>query len=179
MSHSLSLLPSSLWPKSGSHALHREKAPLSLAENRIQNFREILGMGRPLVEGMVTHSSILAWRIPRMEEPARLQSMGIQRVGYDWVINTHVYAHAHTRMSAHREKTPRGHSKKGLFASQGERPHRRLTLRSPWSWTSSLQTWEKINFCCLKPPVHGTLLWQHWQTNTITLGGMVIFQLWE
>ena len=34
----------------------------------------------PLEEGMVTHSSILAWRIPWTEEPGRLQSMGSQRV---------------------------------------------------------------------------------------------------
>ena len=33
---------------------------------------------------MATHSSILAWRIPRREEPGRLQSMGSQRVGHDW-----------------------------------------------------------------------------------------------
>ena len=33
---------------------------------------------------MATHSSILAWRIPWMEEPGGLQSMGSQRVGYDW-----------------------------------------------------------------------------------------------
>ena len=32
---------------------------------------------------MATHSSILAWKIPWMEEPGRLQSMGSQRVGYD------------------------------------------------------------------------------------------------
>ena len=36
-----------------------------------------------LEKEMVTHSSILAWRIPRMEEPGRLQSMGWQRVGHD------------------------------------------------------------------------------------------------
>ena len=34
-------------------------------------------------EEMVTHSRILAWRIPWMEEPGRLQSMGSQRVGHD------------------------------------------------------------------------------------------------
>ena len=34
---------------------------------------------------MVTHSSILAWRIPWMEKPGRLQSTGSQRVGHDWV----------------------------------------------------------------------------------------------
>ena len=32
---------------------------------------------------MAPHSSILAWKIPRMEEPGRLQSMGLQRVGHD------------------------------------------------------------------------------------------------
>ena len=43
----------------------------------------ILTSGRTLGEGMVTHSSILAWRIPWTEEPGRLQFMGLQRVGYD------------------------------------------------------------------------------------------------
>ena len=33
---------------------------------------------------MVTHASILAWRIPGTEEPGRLQSMGLQRVRQDW-----------------------------------------------------------------------------------------------
>ena len=42
-----------------------------------------LGEEDPLEKGMATHSSILAWRIPRMEEPGRLQSMGSQRVGFD------------------------------------------------------------------------------------------------
>ena len=37
----------------------------------------------PLEEGMTTHSSILAWRIPWTEEPGGLQSMGSQRVGHD------------------------------------------------------------------------------------------------
>ena len=38
----------------------------------------------PLEKEMATHSSTLAWKIPRMEEPGRLQSMGSQRVGHDW-----------------------------------------------------------------------------------------------
>ena len=37
---------------------------------------------------MAIHSSILAWRIPRIEEPGRLQSMGSQRVGHDWATFT-------------------------------------------------------------------------------------------
>ena len=41
-----------------------------------------LGQEDPLEKGMATHSSILAWRIPRTEEPGGLQSMGSQRVGH-------------------------------------------------------------------------------------------------
>ena len=44
-----------------------------------------LGWRDPLEEGMATHSSILAWRIPWTEEPGRLQSMGSQRAGHDSV----------------------------------------------------------------------------------------------
>ena len=42
-----------------------------------------LGREDPLEEGMATHSSVLAWRIPWTEEPGGLQSMGLQRVGHD------------------------------------------------------------------------------------------------
>ena len=37
----------------------------------------------PVEEGKATHSSILAWRIPRIEEPGKLQSIGLQRVGHN------------------------------------------------------------------------------------------------
>ena len=42
-----------------------------------------LGGEDSLEEGMAPHSSILAWRIPRTEEPGRLQSMGSQRVRHN------------------------------------------------------------------------------------------------
>ena len=42
-----------------------------------------LGREDPLEKGMATHPSILAWRVPRTEEPGRLPSMGSQRVGHD------------------------------------------------------------------------------------------------
>ena len=42
-----------------------------------------LGWEDPLEKETATHSSIVAWRIPWMEEPGRLQSMGSQRVGHD------------------------------------------------------------------------------------------------
>ena len=48
-----------------------------------------LGWKDPLEKEMATHSSIFAWKIPRTEEPGRLQSMGLQRVGHDGVSSLH------------------------------------------------------------------------------------------
>ena len=42
-----------------------------------------LGQEDPLEKGMATHSNILAWKIPWIEEPGRLQPMGSQRVGHN------------------------------------------------------------------------------------------------
>ena len=42
-----------------------------------------LGWEDPLKEGMATHCSIFAWRIPQTEEPGGLQSMGSRRVGHN------------------------------------------------------------------------------------------------
>ena len=47
-----------------------------------------LGWEDALQKGMATHSNISAWRIPRTEEPGRLQSMGSQRVRNDWATFT-------------------------------------------------------------------------------------------
>jgi len=51
------------------------KNPLAMQETQVWS----LGQEDPLKKGMATHSSILSWRIPRTEEPGRLQSMGLQR----------------------------------------------------------------------------------------------------
>ena len=53
----------------------------------------------PLEKGRATHTSILAWRISRTEEPGGLQSMGLQRVRHDWVTkhrHRHTHTHTHT-----------------------------------------------------------------------------------
>ena len=42
-----------------------------------------LGREYPLEKEMAIHSSTIAWKIPRTEEPDRVQSMGSQRVGHD------------------------------------------------------------------------------------------------
>ena len=46
-----------------------------------------------LEEGRATYSSILAWRIPRTEEPGGLQSMGSQSIGHDWWYLASTHAH--------------------------------------------------------------------------------------
>ena len=59
---------------------------------RLSTMRETqvwsLGWEDSLEKEMATPSSILAWEIPWTEEPGRLQSMGSQRTGHDWVSNT-------------------------------------------------------------------------------------------
>ena len=51
----------------------------AMSETRVLS----LGQEDPLEKGMATHSSILAWRIPSIEKPCGLRSMGSQRVGHD------------------------------------------------------------------------------------------------
>ena len=63
-------------------------------ENTMQETQvRSLGWEDPLEKEMATHSSILAWKIPRMEEHGRLQSMGWQRVGHDWATLPHFTSH--------------------------------------------------------------------------------------
>ena len=51
----------------------------------------ILGLGRSLKNEMATHSSILARKIPWMEKPGRLQSMGPQRVRCNWMTSLSLF----------------------------------------------------------------------------------------
>ena len=56
----------------------------------VKNLPVIQDLGReaPLEKRMATHSSIVAWRIPRTEKSGGLQSMGLQRIRHDYVTNT-------------------------------------------------------------------------------------------
>ena len=51
-----------------------------------------LGREDPLEEGMATHPSILAWRIPWTEEPGELWSVGSQRIRHDWSDLAHTHS---------------------------------------------------------------------------------------
>ena len=55
------------------------KASAFMQETRVRS----LGWEDPLEKEMAIHSSSIAWKIPWTEEPCRLQSMGLQRVGHD------------------------------------------------------------------------------------------------
>ena len=57
----------------------------AMQETQVQS----LGREDPLEKEMATHSSTLAWKIPWIEKPCRLQSMGSQRVGHDWATSLH------------------------------------------------------------------------------------------
>ena len=73
--------------KTCAHVSSLVASPVAQTAKRLPVMRETwvqsLGGEDPLEKEMVTHSSSLAWEIPRIEEPGRLQSMGSQRVGHD------------------------------------------------------------------------------------------------
>ena len=62
-----------------SQVAQRVKRLLAMQETWVQS----LGWEDPLEKEMAPHSRILAWRIPWMEQPGRLQSTGSQTVGHD------------------------------------------------------------------------------------------------
>ena len=53
-----------------------------------------LGWEDPLEEEMATYSSVLAWRIPRTQEPGRLQSLGCKESDTTWRLNSFSFIHS-------------------------------------------------------------------------------------
>ena len=64
-------------------SLYKFKRRLKQLPEMRETWVRSLSREDPLEKEMAAHSSILAWRIPWMEEPSRLQSMGSQRVRHD------------------------------------------------------------------------------------------------
>ena len=79
-------LAESIWHPVASLVAQRLKRLPPMRESRVWS----LGWEDPLEKEMAAHSSTPAWRIPWTEEPGRLQSTGLQRVGHDWVTSLHV-----------------------------------------------------------------------------------------
>ena len=82
--------PESIQPWYNEHILHLHNTWTSLVARTVKRLPTMLEtgvqtLGREdlLEKEMATHSSTLAWKIPWMEEPGRLQSMGLQRVGHN------------------------------------------------------------------------------------------------
>ena len=76
------------WPKDWSFSFSISPSLVAQTVKRLPTMRETwvqsLGWEDLLEKEMATHCSILAWKIPWMEEPGRLQSMGSQRVKHHW-----------------------------------------------------------------------------------------------
>ena len=106
-------------------------------ETRVQS----LGWEDLLEKEMATHSSIPAWRIPWMEEPDRLQSMGSQRVGHDWVTSLSLSYKRDLQRAlyssfCHVRTLPEVGNLEEVF-------HKNPGMLAPWSWTSSFQNHER------------------------------------
>ena len=83
----------------------RVKRLPAMRETRVQS----LDWEDPLEKEMATHFSILTWKIPWIERPGRLQSMGSQRVGHDWATSLalkskNIPPHHHHRRPAKQAK---------------------------------------------------------------------------
>ena len=59
--------------------------------------RNVMHLTEAVEKAMATHSSTLAWKIPWMEEPGRLQSMRWLRVGHDWMTSLSLFTFLHWR----------------------------------------------------------------------------------
>ena len=122
-----------------------------------------LGWKGRLENGMATHSSILAWRIPWAEEPGGIQSMQLQRARHDWATNPTV---------KRRESLSalQGLSRKMASCRRGRGSHQNLAILAPWSQAlQAPELWE-IDFYCLTHPIHGIFFFLiiDW-TETLTL----------
>ena len=119
----------------------------------------VLYMGKSLEEkAMAPHSSTLAWKIPWMEEPGRLQSMGSWRVGHDWTTSLSLFTfHFHAlekEMTTHSSvlawRIP-GTGKPGGLPSMGS--HR---VGHVWSDLAAIAACilESKIFCYVSPSLH-------------------------
>ena len=128
-----------------------------------------LGQEDPLEKGMAMHSSILAWRIPGMEEPGVLQSMGWQGVGYDWATNTFTFF----------QRTPWGNER----AARLRQPCPRLPQLLQGQHLSTLVMHPKPKSWGVENPIPGSLssywspgyLWDH---ARLLLGLGVLRPMW-
>ena len=83
------------WSSSTAHFSQRNWFPVCLVHRLTPHFWGLIVS--ELEKAMAPHSSTLAWKIPWMEEPSRLQSMGSLRVGHDWGTSLSLFTFMHWR----------------------------------------------------------------------------------
>ena len=96
----------------------------------LESLGSIPGREDPLEKEMVTHSSILAWRIPWTEKPGRLQSTGSQRVGHDWATSPKINSPRRTAVPTNPSNWVSHNIISQIHASETE------LMGLPW-WSSS------------------------------------------
>ena len=112
---------------------------------RETQWKAIIGLKNNILEtlrhtekAMAPHSSTLAWKIPWMEEPSRLKSMGSFRVGQDWATSLSVFTFMHWRRKWHPLQyscleNPRDREASGLLSMGSHRVgHDWSDLASTW-----------------------------------------------
>ena len=116
---------------------------------------------------MAPHSSTLAWKIPWTEEPGRLQSVGLLRVGHDWATSLSLFTFMHWRRKW--QPTPvflpgesQGLGEPGGLPSMGS--HR---VGHDWSDLAAAAAHNFINLCLeLKKPLESrSQIWKSTRTN--------------
>ena len=113
---------------------------------------------------MATHSSILAWRIPWTEEPGGLQSVGSQKVGHNWLTNTHT----HTRKTAWWAQMMVGLSQSDGSKRILEILHPTPSFHTCKTWEpEQLSSWFKVMF------ISEDQWWQDWNPGVSCLVGLL------
>ena len=114
---------------------------------------------------MAPHSSTLAWKIPWMEEPGGLQSMGLLGVRHDWTTSLSLFTFLHWRRKW--QPTP-------VFLPENPRVRRawwadvygvtqsRTRLKWLSSSSSSPTLWDPMDYSLLGTSVHGRLQQEYW-----------------
>ena len=120
---------------------------------------------------MAPHSHTLAWKIPWMEEPGRLQSMGSLRVGCGWATSLSLFTFMHWRRKW--QPTP-------VFSPGESHVQRNLVDYSPWGHKESDMT-ERLHF----PSFYSTFWRRKWQPTPVFSPGeshgqrcLVGYSLW-
>ena len=102
-----------------------------------------LGQEDPLEKEMATHFSILAWKIPWMEEPGSLQSMGSQRTGHDWATSLASWKKSYDRPRQHIKKQRHYFADQDLFSQSYD-----FSSSHVWMWElDHKQSWAPKNWC--------------------------------